>query len=452
VVVLETAILEHVFEHSPAAELNAEGLDPALDPAWEHRECAPDDPAYLAYLAYEDQQIAFWSAYAASEVAPDDLLNLNPARTDGGLLHEIERQAQRVNAAEGAKLRAIADYALRMMANPRVGYDEEFMRRSVEAEVACMLKLPPSTAGEVLGSALMLARRLPGTLAMLERGELSRVGAETIADESANLTGTQCAQLEDEVLPSAGQRSHRSLRHHVRRAVEKLDADAVRKRAEKAREERTLYVKPGHDGMATLCAVLPRAEAQACFDAINDKVLTLRASRQCLGIPDDRHVGAHRVDTLVDLLVAALKIDLRAPVAPVSSALTAEQIADLDKGADSYTPSAAMKRAIRARDRHCRFPGCRRPAVHCDVDHTIAFMSGGRTVYANLGAICRFHHQIKHSPGWHLAQDDRARFTWTTPNGLRFITRPPPAGSDDPEGDEAPDFGRTDPADDEIPF
>ncbi len=94
-----------------------------------------------------------------------------------------------------------------------------------------------------------------------------------------------------------------------------------------------------------------------------------------------------------------------------------------------------MKAAVRARDKHCRFPGCRRPAVHCDVDHTVAFKIGGRTVYINLGCICRFHHQVKQMPGWNCYQMTEGNFTWLDPGGRVFVTRPPP-----PDGDEPPEF------------
>jgi hypothetical protein len=72
---------------------------------------------------------------------------------------------------------------------------------------------------------------------------------------------------------------------------------------------------------------------------------------------------------------------------------------------------------------------------------------GAGTVYFNLGCLCRFHHQIKQLPGWHLEQD-HGRFIWTTPTGMRFIVHPP-----GDEGDEEPaDFPSYHPADDIIPF
>jgi hypothetical protein len=450
-------MIEHMFESISLADtmMEAGPEQPGFDPAWAEREPRPGEAAYEAYLAYEAQQIAFWNAYAVGDGPPEDLLpNLNGARTDAGLLAEIGRAARAVNAAEGRKMRAIADYAHRAIAHPVVGYDERMMVHSVEAEIGLALRVPPSTASRWVHLALTLSRRLPETFASLQRGDLGRSAAEMIADESANLDVAQCARLEAAVLADAAERSPRSLRAKVRREVENLDADAVRKRAERAREERCVYVKDEHDGMATLCLYAPAGVAHALYDALNARVLSARVQTKAahgdapLVLPrrDDRAVGAQRHDTLVDLLAGALDLDPWAPPVPESSVLDAPQIAHLDRGAATYRPSEAMKRAVRNRDKHCRFPGCRRPARFCDVDHTIAFLKvGGKlrgpgTVYFNLGALCRFHHQVKQLPGWHLEQD-RGRFIWTTPTGVRLIVRPSP----DDKGAELPDFARYDP-------
>ncbi|KAA9394937.1 HNH endonuclease, partial [Kocuria coralli] len=48
------------------------------------------------------------------------------------------------------------------------------------------------------------------------------------------------------------------------------------------------------------------------------------------------------------------------------------------------------------RDETCRFPGCRRQATGCDVDHTIPWATGGTTAITNLAHLCRRHHRIKH--------------------------------------------------------
>jgi hypothetical protein len=61
----------------------------------------------------------------------------------------------------------------------------------------------------------------------------------------------------------------------------------------------------------------------------------------------------------------------------------------------NYVPSQALTDFVRCRDLTCRFPGCDRPAVRCDVDHTIPHAHGGPTHASNLKCLCRLHHLIK---------------------------------------------------------
>ena len=52
------------------------------------------------------------------------------------------------------------------------------------------------------------------------------------------------------------------------------------------------------------------------------------------------------------------------------------------------------------RDLTCRAPGCDRPAVDCDLDHTIPYADGGVTHPSNLKCLCRQHHLLqRHSAG-----------------------------------------------------
>jgi len=106
----------------------------------------------------------------------------------------------------------------------------------------------------------------------------------------------------------------------------------------------------------------------------------------------------------------------------------------LDAHPDRYQPRVGLDRFIRLRDRHCRWPGCRRPAKYCDVDHTIPHHKGGLTIRHNLACLCRRHHQIKQIPGWKTVQGDHGELTFTTPTGRIYRTRPP-----NPDGTEPPD-------------
>ncbi|WP_131801804.1 HNH endonuclease signature motif containing protein [Klenkia soli] len=121
-----------------------------------------------------------------------------------------------------------------------------------------------------------------------------------------------------------------------------------------------------------------------------------------------------------------------------------------------YTPTAAQYRYLRARDRHCRFPGCRQVARACDADHVVPYdhhkpSAGGPTCVRNLAMLCRRHHRLKtHSPGWWFAVGADGTLRVTTPGGTTRTTRPPAMGEVlDLETEPPPS---SDPADDPPPF
>ncbi|WP_244274317.1 HNH endonuclease signature motif containing protein [Geodermatophilus obscurus] len=92
-----------------------------------------------------------------------------------------------------------------------------------------------------------------------------------------------------------------------------------------------------------------------------------------------------------------------------------------------YRPGAALDRHLRARDRRCRFPGCRRPVPGSgELDHTTPWPTG-QTNAANLTGYCTGHHRGKHqAPGWHHHMTPDGTLTVTTPTGLTATTTPPP--------------------------
>ena len=54
-----------------------------------------------------------------------------------------------------------------------------------------------------------------------------------------------------------------------------------------------------------------------------------------------------------------------------------------------YHPSRKLAHLIRARSATCTAPGCRRPAVRCDLDHTRPWDDGGATCECNLAPRCK---------------------------------------------------------------
>jgi hypothetical protein len=92
----------------------------------------------------------------------------------------------------------------------------------------------------------------------------------------------------------------------------------------------------------------------------------------------------------------------------------------------AYRPSRRLSHLVKVRNPTCSFPGCRRRAVHCDDDHTIAYDRGGRTCECNLTPLCRRHHQAKQAFGWHLDQPRPGTLVWTLPHGRGYTTAPQP--------------------------
>lgn len=99
----------------------------------------------------------------------------------------------------------------------------------------------------------------------------------------------------------------------------------------------------------------------------------------------------------------------------------------LSVGRDRYAVPADLRTWLRLRDQTCRFPGCSRVAVRCDVDHTVAFREGGargRTDAGNLAHLCRKHHRLKHTTRWSVEQRLDGELTWTSPTGRHYASRP----------------------------
>jgi len=90
--------------------------------------------------------------------------------------------------------------------------------------------------------------------------------------------------------------------------------------------------------------------------------------------------------------------------------------------AGGYSPPRSLRNLVMIRQRRCAFPGCRRPARRCDLDHTVPFDHGGATCECNLAPLCRRHHQAKQAHGWQLTQDQPGIMTWRMPHGRVYET------------------------------
>jgi hypothetical protein len=71
----------------------------------------------------------------------------------------------------------------------------------------------------------------------------------------------------------------------------------------------------------------------------------------------------------------------------------------------SRTATRQQRTALHARDRHCRFPGCRIDTTRCEAHHVKEWERGGATCLSNLILLCARHHHLLHEGRWRLIAD-----------------------------------------------
>ncbi len=132
------------------------------------------------------------------------------------------------------------------------------------------------------------------------------------------------------------------------------------------------------------------AELVVSHDVLTGRLLANLDVLQCEieGFGPIPRVTAERL--VCDCAIARLVIDAKGEI--------------LDLGRRTRTIPRRLRRAIRLRDQHCQFPGCRAPAAWCDVHHLLHWLLGGETNLDNCALLCRRHHVAVHEGGWKLAR------------------------------------------------
>jgi hypothetical protein len=87
----------------------------------------------------------------------------------------------------------------------------------------------------------------------------------------------------------------------------------------------------------------------------------------------------------------------------------------LDVGRSARTATAAIRKALAARDNGCVMPGCDRPPPRCEAHHVMHWADGGRTALNNMVLVCAFHHHYLHEHHWHIHMTDDGSITVTPP-------------------------------------
>lgn len=99
------------------------------------------------------------------------------------------------------------------------------------------------------------------------------------------------------------------------------------------------------------------------------------------------------------------------------------EVIDIGRKTRSIPPS--LRRALKARDQGCCFPGCTHRSF-VDAHHIEHWAKGGATQLDNLVTLCRRHHRFVHEGG--ITVEACADRTWRfrRPGGQTFAANPPP--------------------------
>jgi len=342
-------------------------------------------------------------------------------------------------------------------------------------DVATALRLSPTTAQSRIDVARVLIGHLPNTISALSTGEISVAHATVIARETATairngLSQESVFRVEQSALAHAEFHTPGQVASKVKTTIAQLAPEEFEEIAERARDTRRVSCYPESDGMATVIAILPAEDAQLVMKSIEAFIvkrnsedsneshhtsdwsllsadmkradaLTAIAAQALASLADD--VRPHRrpftVSVAIDLptlLGLAENPGQLAGYGAIPASVARKLAADatwqrfvsdpttgnlLDFGRETYLPPQELVDFLLARDRVCRFPGCRRTGQSSDIDHAQSWETGGETNPANLGLLCRRHHRMKTHGGWSLESNPDGSCLWKSPKGKTFF-------------------------------
>lgn len=395
---------------------------------------------------------------------------------------ELGREVARIQARQAALAHERVALLLEEVPTGSAGFDQA--ERSMISEVAAGLHLSRYAAAKMLATGHVLHERFPRARAALEAGDVSLAHAEVVIEAAADIPHddtSALAEYEAQVVPFAAAESRARTKAFAESVAAAVAPIALTDAHRRAHDDRAVTVTDDGAGQATMHASGPAALIHAAYDLLTQEARTIldaakQARRESGG--EDRPGGAQRLDQVrfdrfllrvltgriaddadiitgiratVQVTVAEstllgrddrmAELDGRGPMDPdlarrlAVAAFSWERL-ELDAQGrvvrtSPYRIPEAMRRQLRARDRTCRFPGCRQPARRSQIDHNHDFARGGPTDPCNLACLCETHHALKHpdvDPRWRWTAEQRAGgvIVWTTPAGVEHTDAPPP--------------------------
>src|SRR6202035_3193155 len=292
---------------------------------------------------------------------------------------------------------------------------------------------------------------LPKVAAALSSGEISYQSTSVLCHLREQLGEKAKLFEEDEMLEYAREWSVFHLRKLCTAARHEADPDGFFNDAEENFTRRRLHISQMPDGLFAVDGVLDPI-AGAAFKTAVDVLAKPK------GPEDERTPKQRRADAVGELAVHAmeqgtlprrhsvkphinltmtlegLKGELGVPPADLDLSLpisvrTAERLACdctmsrvllagsmvIDVGRATRTVSAPTMRALRVRDKGCRFPGCDRQVNWSNPHHIEFWARGGPGNLPNLVLLCFFHHRLVHEGGWQVVKAGR-EFKFVAPD------------------------------------
>ena len=196
--------------------------------------------------------------------------------------------------------------------------------------------------------------------------------------------------------------AHHGTAHHVERFVAQYRRAKKLQDAEFANDlhlKREVTYYYDHDGCLVMKARIPADQGELIV-----KALEMAIEENDVTAETSRRIGC-------DCSTTILKED--------------EQGEPLSIGRRSRTIPPPMRRALKARDGGCRFPGC---TNHKFVDghHIIHWADDGETSLDNLVLLCRHHHHLVHEGGFDCKRSKDGEIYFLDRRTRRIDDRPVP--------------------------
>lgn len=332
---------------------------------------------------------------------------------------------------------------------------EEDVFHAVVAELRPALTLTRRAAEGLVHLAEDLCLRLPDVFEALRKGQIDIRKARIIRDALTVLDADTAREAASQILEIAPRSTTGQLAARLARLVIDIDPEGARDRYETRVDERQVHCDPDADGTARLVGErLPVDRANAAMRRID------RLARRLKAGGDPRPIDQIRADLYLAILngetgsgemgeggVVDLRVDLATLAGldehageipgwgPVVSDV-ARQITERQGGSEwrvgvydrpggglvdvvttKRRPNSEQRRWVESASPTCVYPGCRMPAVSCDINHEVAWKDEHRTTVGELGPLCRHDHVAHHRYGWELQREPDGGYTWTSPLG-----------------------------------